>query len=150
MTLHSWGVQNSVIVPYNMLIWLKKSTANNEESAGSAWVSAMRHVIRGARTVDREPLINVLALRQPHREPQVTRPERRLCILFQLVLPRVVLANVLVRLERLVLVAGWAGGKGTQRQATHATWRERAYKPRKLILGVRRRREYNRYAGARR
>ena len=31
MTGHSVGVQNSVMVPYNMLIWLKKSTATKKK-----------------------------------------------------------------------------------------------------------------------
>jgi hypothetical protein len=102
MTLQSAGVQNSVMVPYSMLIWLKKSTAAQRRRA---WVSGRQGgTSRTApvceRTIHGQPFVEVLALGQRDGQAQITAPERRLSVLFKLVLLGS-LWNVLLRLECL-------------------------------------------------
>ena len=65
MTGQDSVVQCSVMVPYSMLIWLKKSTARERERGATA--SPRARAGERELTVDGYPLVEVLSLGQLYR-----------------------------------------------------------------------------------
>jgi len=118
MTGHVSLLQNSAMLPYSRLIWLKKSTAGgsgrrpNDMTAprfsmasGGAGKGGKRG--KEGHTVDGEPLVEVLALGQLDGLPQVAATERLHDVLMQPIARRPC-QEAALRLKRLVVSAAHA------------------------------------------
>lgn len=71
------SVQNSVMVPYNMLIWLKKSTAKKTELQNLDLVDVKLIMeVQNARfrlTINSNPLVQILSFGKHNGQSQITR-----------------------------------------------------------------------------
>lgn len=113
MTGHDSVVQCSVIVPYNMLIWLKKSTAEKERETATV------HILCGEKeelTVHSYPLVEIFSFGELDCQLQVPTAKSGCCMLHHVMLVTALRNSLEVLHSLSALVASASGERERERQ----------------------------------